>query len=263
LTLGAPPLETVVSPTDAVELSHIANDEMAALVHEYPDKFITAVVCLPLNDVNESVKEAERAVTRLGMKGVQIFSNINGETLDSPKFWPLYELMAHYDLPLWLHPWDQPRVPRTNPLNWPFETSTAMMRLVFSGIFLDYPSIKFIVHHCGAMIPFFEQRIKWLADAFVMDSKRVVDPMEDLHRFYVDTALYGGTPALMCGYAFFGSGHLLFGTDAPLGGTPSARGESLVYGHTQDTITAIEKMDIPASDKIKIFSENAIRLLKL
>jgi uncharacterized protein len=263
LTLSAPPVETLVSSEDAVKLSRIANDEMAAMVEKYPDKLIAAAACLPLNDIDASIKELERAVTQLGMKGAQIFSNINGETLDLPKFRPFYEKILQYDVALWIHPWDQPGVPRTNPLNWPYETSTAMLRLAFSGILKDYPGIKFIVHHCGAMIPFFEQRIKWLASAFIMEGKRVEDPLEYLHQFYVDTALYGGTPALMCSYAFFGADHMLFGTDAPLGGTRKKENGPQSFGHTLETIEAIGQMNITADEKNKIFAENAQRLLGL
>jgi aminocarboxymuconate-semialdehyde decarboxylase len=263
LTLGTPPLETMVSPKDAIELSRIANDEMAELVEKYPDKFVAAVGCLPLNDIDASVKEAERAITKLGFKGVQIFSNINGETLDLPKFRPLYKKMAQHDLPIWIHPWDEPGIPRNNPLHWPYQTSLAMVRLVFSGVLVDYPDIKFIAHHCGGMIPFFEKRITKLSSGFIMEGKRVEDPVDDLRKFYVDTALYGGTPALMCGYAFFGADHMLYGTDAPLGGTPITRGDTVMYGHALETAHAIEQMNIPAKEKDKIFERNARRLLKL
>ena len=263
LTLSAPPLETVVTPKEAIRLSRIANDEMAEMVEKYPDKLIAAAACLPLNDIDASVKELERAITQLGMKGAQIFSNINGEPLDSPKFRPLYEKIVQYDLVLWIHPWDQPGVPRTNPLNWPYETSTAMLRLAFSGLLKDYPNIKFITHHCGGMIPYFEQRIKWLSHAFEMEGKRIDDPLEYLHKFYADTALYGGTPALMCGYAFFGADHLLFGTDAPLGGRKRKENSPQSFGHTVETIEAIEQMDITAKEKEKIFSENTRRLLRI
>ena len=98
----------VVSPSDAIELAKIANDEMAELVTKYPDKFIAAVACLPLNDIDAAIKEADRAITQLRFRGVQIFSNINGEPLDAPKFRPLYERMAQHDLPIWIHPWNSP-----------------------------------------------------------------------------------------------------------------------------------------------------------
>ncbi|MCL5961398.1 MAG: amidohydrolase family protein [Chloroflexi bacterium] len=262
LTVAAPPLEEVVAPSDAVELAAMANDEMAELVAKYPDKFVAAVACLPLGDIDAAIKEADRAITQLNFRGVQVYTNNGGEPLDSPKFRPLYERMAKLGLPIWIHPWDSPImgtptrdypdavrnwVPRPcrAAFGWEFEMSVAMMRLVLAGVFEDYPNIKFITHHCGGMVPFFERRI------------HVGYEVEQFHKFYNDTAVYGNTAALMCGYAFFGADHLLFGTDAPLGTVRQG------YGNTLGTIRSIERMDVPEVDKDKIFEGNAMRLLRL
>lgn len=262
LTVAAPPLEEVVSPGDAVELAAMANDEMAELVARYPDKFVAAVACLPMSDIDAAVREADRAITQLNFRGVQVYTNNGGEPLDSPKFRPLYERMIQHDLPIWIHPWDSPImgsparslpeaarewVPRPcrAAFGWEFEMSVSMMRLVLAGVFEDYPSIKFITHHCGGMVPFFERRI------------HVGYQVEQFRKFYNDTAVYGNTAALMCGYAFFGADRLLFGTDAPLG--TGRQG----YGNTLGTIRSIERMDVAEADKEKIFEGNAMRLLKL
>jgi len=254
LTVTTPHLELLVTPADAIELAKIANDEMAELVDKHPDKFIAAVACLPLGDIDASMKEADRAITQLHLRGVQIFSNINEEPLDTPKFRPLYELMAKNDLPIWIHPWGTPKSPSTSlavnkiqGFEWPFETTNAMQCLVQMGIFEDFPNIKIITHHCGGMVPYFGLRAKMCGSR---------GRVEDFHKFYADTALYGNTGGLMCGYSYFGADHLLFGTDMPfaLGGG---------YGFTQETIWSVEQMGIPASDKDKIFEGNARKLLKL
>ena len=251
LSLSLPPVESLGSSKDAVELSQIANDEMAELVSRYPDKFISAVACLPLSDMDATLEEVDRAITQLKFKGVQIFTNIAGETLDLPKFRPLYEKMDNYDLPLWIHPYVHNK--QDEPVfGWPYETADAMLRLVLSGIFQDYPDIKFITHHCGSMVSFFEQRIRWLLP---LESKgRIGNPLEHFQRFYNDTAVYGSTPALKCAYDFFGAENLLFGTDMPLG--PS-------YGLTMQTICSIEEMDVSEKDKEKIFTKNAVNLLQM
>ncbi len=80
------------------------------------------------------------------------------------------------------------------------------------------------------------------------------NPEEHFRKFYNDTATYGSTSALMCGYEFFGPDHLLFGSDAPYG--PGS-------GLTLETILSIENMNISAGEKDKIFSQNAISLLKI
>ncbi|MGD0918147.1 MAG: amidohydrolase family protein [Thermodesulfobacteriota bacterium] len=252
LTVANVPLEMFVSPQDAVELARIANDELADLVIKYPDKFFGAVACLPMNDMDAALEEVDRAITKLRLKGVQIYSRIKGEPLDTPKFKPLYEKMSEYDLPIWIHPTTNEKLDNDIGIfSWPFETTSAMLRLVKSGIFAERPNIKFIIHHAGAMVPFFAERIKWVMSL-------VPQPYPNIHehfrKFYNDTAVYGNTSALMCAYDYFGADHLLFGTDAPLGPR---------WGMVEDTIASIERMTIPDADKEKILKKNAVDLFKL
>ena len=249
LTIANPPLDLYVSPEDSPELARIANDELAEIVARYPNRFPAAVACLPMNNMDAALKETDRAIKELRFSGVQIGTRIKRQPLDLPIFKPLYEKMAQYDLPIWIHPINNENLDRDNgTFSWPFETSVAMFHLVKCGIFHDYPNIKFITHHCGGMVPFFEQRIR---RALARD---ILNPEEDFRKFYNDTAVYGSTPALMCGYAFFGPERILFGTDAPLGGKG---------GHTYETQASIERMSIPEAAKEKIFLWNAIKLLKL
>jgi predicted TIM-barrel fold metal-dependent hydrolase len=252
LTVAHVPLEKFVSPKDAIELARIANDELADLVIKYPDKFFGAVACLPMNDMDAALEEVDRAITKLRLKGAQIYSRINGEPLDTPKFKPLYKKMAEYDLPIWIHPATNEKLDNDIGIfSWPFETTSAMLRLVKSGVFAEYPNIKFIVHHAGAMVPFFAERIKWVMSL-------VPQPYPNIHehfrKFFGDTAVYGNTSALMCAYDYFGADHLLFGTDAPLGPR---------WGMVEDTIASIERMTIPEADKEKILKKNAVELFKL
>ncbi len=166
---------------------------------------------------------------------------------------PLFEKMAGYDLPIWIHPTTDADLDTGGTLGWPFETATAMYRLVLAETFNHFPDIKFITHHGGSMIPFFGNRLKWL-----LYPPRVPptlkNPIEHFRKFYNDTALYGSTPALMCAYEFFGADRLLFGTDAPLGPR---------FGLTQETIESIQRMSIPEIEKEKILTQNAVNLLML
>jgi len=247
LTLASPPTEYVVGPEDAVQLSRMANDEMAELVAKYPDRFVGAVASLPMSDTDAALMETDRAIKELGFKGIQISSSVNGRPLDSPVFLELYRKMEEYDLPIWVHPVRDVNVPDYPGeeksmyglffmFGWPYETTLAVARLAFSGTLEKCPNLKLITHHCGAMIPFFAGRSHM--------------SLERLPHLYGDTAIGGHVPALMCGYAFFGSENMLFATDFP-------------YGDTKQAIQAINSMDIRQSDKQKIFHENATRLLRL
>ena len=104
---------------------------------------------------------------------------------------------------------------------WVYETSSAMVRLVLSGVLEKYANLKFITHHGGAIIPFLNRRVASFIDFSATRLKnRILDnisgpPIDYFKKFYADTAIYGNTAGLMCSYDFFGPDHLLFGTDMP------------------------------------------------
>lgn len=284
LVPGGPPLESVVDSEVAGEMVKLYNDEMAELVLKYPERFVAAVAALPLSDIEVTLRELERAIDDLRFRGIflqtPVYSQLEDKSqsmvtksLDSPEFIPIYEKMAKYNLPIWIHPWRLPGIPDytsesrskyhiSQIFGWPYETTVAMTRLVFSGIFDTYPNLKFIIHHSGAMIPFFEQRI---SVGYNLNETRfkgkhlkglAKTPLEYFRMFYADTAVSGSTPGLMCAYAFFGSGHVLFGTDMPYD-------SQIGYGSIKTTIESIDNMDIPSKAKEAIFVGNAKELLHL
>ena len=278
LNINMPPLDDVASPEVAAELAQLANDEMAELVMKYPDKFVGAVAWLPMNNMDAALREVDRTITELRFRGVQITANIMDKPIDSPEFAPLFEKMNYYNLPILIHPRSMESGPRACtpfvvtggevefwsqcPFNWPFETTLAMGRIVFSGMLDKYPNLKIITHHCGGFVPYHAYRISYATETFEMlggpklsryFTKR---PIEYYKMIYGDTACYGNTSALMCGYAFFGADHMLFGTDMPW---DSQEGEKFV----RETIRSVEEMDIPEDDRRKIFEDNATRLFRL
>ncbi len=275
LDISIPPVEDVASPKVAAELARLANDEMAELVNKYPDRFLSAVACLPMNNMDAVLREVDRAITELGFKGVQITSNIMDKPISSPEFEPLFEKMNHYNLPILMHPRTMQSGPRAlsydrtagigvvqsltqSPFNWPYETTVAMGQIVFSGMLDKYPNLKIITHHLGGLMPYQANRIARsqmnLSDVASIGLTKNV--LEYYKMLYGDTAMYGNTPALMCGYAFFGVDHVLFGTDMPFG---TRGGDTFV----RDTIQSVEEMTISEDDRRKIFEGNARKLFRI
>src|SRR5262249_15476126 len=105
LSLPTPPLEVMANPKQALELARIANDGMAELISRYPQRFPTFVASLPFNDPDAAVAEARRAIDQLGARGIQMFTNVLGKPIVEAEFLPLFETMAAYDLPIWIHPY--------------------------------------------------------------------------------------------------------------------------------------------------------------
>lgn len=273
LTLSAPAIEEFADKKKAVDFAKMANDQMAELVLKHADRFAAAVACLPMNNVEEALKEIDRAINDLHFRGIQISSSINDKPLDSAEFMLIYEKMAIYNLPIWIHPMrtvDRPDYPSEkrskymifHVFGWPYETAAAVTRLIFSGVLVKYPNLRFITHHAGGMIPFLEQRIIGAYDhaemlRYANYKKHLTDsPIEYFKKIYYDTAIYGCTSGLMCTHSFCGAGQMLFSTDFPY---DSQYGER----YTRQTIEAIHGMEISEAEKKMIFETNARKILRL
>ena len=277
LTLASPPIEVLGGPDVTAELARLANDGMAEIVSRHPDRFPGFVASLPMNNPEAALAEIDRAVGQLGATGVQIFSNVNGRPLDEPEFLPIFARMAALGLPIWLHPArpatfaDYRSEGRSKydlwwAFGWPYETTAAMGRIVFAGLFDRWPGLTIITHHMGAMLPYFEGRAGGGLDQLGSRTDDPDDatargrlqkrPLEYFRMFYGDTALFGAWPAMECGLAFFGADRVLFGTDMPF---DPEKGP----GFIRDTIAAMERMRATAEEKTKIYEGNARRLLRL
>ena len=272
ISLPNPAIEDVAPPDVGLRLARIANDDMAELCRKYPDRFPAFAAALCLTDVDGSVAEARRAVKELGAKGVLIYTNVAGRPLDEPEFEPIFACMAELEAPIWLHPVGTASLPDYPSekksrfemwwcFHWPYETSVAMLRMVFSGLFDRHPNLRIITHHLGGMIPYYDGRVgnglKVLgARTTDEDYSRILPSlkrphMDYLHDFFADTAMFGGgAHAIRCGLEFFGADKVIFATDAPLG--PIA-----------PTIKSVEALALPEAEQRKIFVGNAEKLLNM
>ncbi len=276
ISLASPPIESFAAPADSPDLARMANDGMAELVARHPDRFPAFVAALPMNHPDAAAKELDRALTELGSLGVQLYSNAAGKPLDAPEFAPLFDQLARRDRAIWLHPARSGNFPdyltedRSKyeiwwTFGWPYETSVAMARLVFSGLFDRHSSLKIIAHHLGAMIPYFEGRVGYGWDqlglrtsdedygALLKSMKK--RPLDYFKMFYADTAVFGARAATECGLSFFGIDRVLFASDTPFEPTPGL--------YIRETIRIIESLDLSSEDKDRIYANNARALLNL
>ena len=277
LTLSGPPIEAIASPADAPSLARLANDEMKKICDTRPDKFPAWSASMPMNNVQGALEEMDRAIKQ-GAKGIQIFTNVNRRPLDDPEFFPIFErAVNHHKVPIWMHPARAANVADYagetkskyeiwQVLGWPYETSVAMARMVFSGMLDKLPEMKIITHHLGAMVPYFEGRVGPLWDQL---GTRTSDedytellksmkkrPVEYFRMFYGDTAIGGSQAAIECGLKFFGPDKVLFASDCPFdpeGGPMFIR----------ETIKVLDAMGLSDEDRAKIYYKNGLRLMKM
>lgn len=267
LTLAVPPLEELGGPAAARDLARAANDELAELVSKYPDRLAGFAAALPMNDPDAAAGELDRAIGELGALGAQLYTNVSGAPLDDQRFGPVFETVTRLGGALWIHPtrsavWsDYPAESRSKygiwwSLGWPYETSACMARLVYSGCFDRHPGLRVIAHHAGAMVPHFSGRLAAPLedpDRAAIMSGLHAEPMSYFRSFFADTAMFGAAHAVRCAVDFFGTDHVLFGTDMPLGG-PTV---------IADTIADIEALALPEADTAAIFAGNARRVLRI
>lgn len=205
--------EDYLDPATAARLCHQANQELAATVAQYDDYFAAGVGMLPMNNIAAALQELDDIKAADQLVGVQMFTRHLGKSIADPVFRPVLARAAQLGLPILLHPVFDSRKPDNNIVfSWEYELSQAMYQLVLAGIFEDYPQLKVIAHHAGAMVPFFAGRINHILTA---------QQAADFKRFYVDTAILGNPAALRLTLDYYGVDHVLFGTDAPFGILPA------------------------------------------
>jgi aminocarboxymuconate-semialdehyde decarboxylase len=266
ITLARPPIWQGLDPADALELVQLANDEVARIGNEH-DRLIP-VGTLPFV-TNTYLAEYDRCVEDLDMAGVQIFSNVDGQPIDGPEFRELYARSAEKGTPVWLHPqlhewheWDSEYMLHKI-LGWPFDTTLAMARLVFSGITDEYPDLTVIPHHMGAMVPHFTSRIGLFhrmltqhRDVYPYRTPKFEgDVVAEFRQFYADTCRGGDASILEDGVDFFGDDRLVFATDYPFG---PDRGR----GFMSEEVQGVQNMDVSEAVRDQIFGENFRTLIE-
>jgi aminocarboxymuconate-semialdehyde decarboxylase len=247
----------VEPPGLAVEMARQINDAYARIVRASRGRF-AALATLPLNDPAASVDELERAVRQLRLPGAMVFSNVNHVALDDERYEPLWKRADELGAVIYIHPTDPAGVEAMMeywlmPLvGFLMDTTLAAAKLVFSGVVDRYPRIRWVLTHMGGAIPYLAERLDRGYRAFGECRQHISrPPSEYLRTFYLDTVNFSPA-ALRLALDFAGPDRILAGSDYPhqIGSIPLM-------------IETIEKLDVSAELKEKIFSGNAARLLRL
>ncbi len=235
------------------------------IIKRHPTRYggFATVAC---QDPPKAAKELERSIKDLGMVGLKINSHIQGEYLDDPKFWPVFEMAEKLRVPIYLHP----RSPAPDMLKpylkypvlatpvWGFAAETGLhaMRLICSGLFDKYPGLQIIVGHLGEGLAFW----LWRMDDHRWDRGGMHDPLAPKvakklsqyvkENFYVTTSGNFFLPAFLCAYMALGADRIMFAVDYPM--------ES-----AKEAVKMVESAPICDLDREKVFHLNAEKLMRL
>jgi predicted TIM-barrel fold metal-dependent hydrolase len=258
--------------TLAAQAARVMNDELATVVAAAPKRF-RGVAVVPALDPDAMVAELRRAIGQLGFVGAYVPVGPSVKRVDHPDYEALYRTLVELDVPLWLHPSRPPTIPdyidekasryqEWQTIGWPHDTASAMYRIVFSGVFDRYPTLRIVTHHHGAFIPLMAPRLDAGWSLFeqvgpALPTKISRPYIDHFRKFYCDTAASGFAPkALELAVDFFGPERVLFGTDAPF---DIQDGQIFIA----ETLRSIDAMAVSKEMRRAILSKNATRILKL
>ncbi len=258
LSVAPPQYYYWADPALGRKLTRMQNEHLAGLVAGHPDRFV-GLATVPLQDVDAAVAELDHGVTQLGLRGVEICTNVNGLDLDDRRFRPFFAAVADLDVLVLLHPHGFTQAERlmdyylTNVIGNPLESTIALTRMIHGGLFEELPALKLCAVHGGGYLPFYASRMDHAWGQRPEGRHHIPDrpPSAYLRRIYVDCLVYDQAHL---GFLIqqMGAGQVVVGTDYPYD-----MGDG-------DPVGLIEKMPaLPAEDQQAILGGTAARLLGL
>ena len=242
----------------AVELCRILNDAFAEAHAKHPQRFM-AFARLPMINVDDCVRELERCYKDLHMHGIMMPTNVAGKYIDEPEFMPFWDALVAGDKPLFLHPANAPcqsnweKYSLHQKILWPTDSTLAIARIVYAGIFDRYPKLKMIGSHLGGMILLYLDRLNWREGNPACRQ----EPEIYFKKIFYDTAGPIRAEFIKLVYDTVGAKQILFGADYPHG---RAGQDDQFYPMTLD---AMARLNVPQADKDKIYYLNAKKLFNI
>ncbi len=239
----------------ALKVARICNEGIAEFVSHAPDRFV-GIGSVPLQDVPRAIRELERAVNSLGLRGAWISSNIQCRELGEPKFRRFWAKAQDLDVPVFIHPLGFTHPERLqkwalwSTIGQPLEEVLAMSSLIYEGVMDRYPTLKIGVCHGGGYMPYYIGRHdETFAQRREIRDKLKMRPSAYLDRFYYDTVIFDPDMlSLLVKKA--GTGKVMMGTDMP-------------YTAPEPVAFIRNAHGLAAADKENLLWRNAAKLLRI
>jgi predicted TIM-barrel fold metal-dependent hydrolase len=244
----------------------LINDEYAAVQEKFPGKFV-GLAHVPVHEGKAALRELDRAIGDLGLRGVTVMSQIKGAPLDSRAFWDLFAKAVELDIPIFVHPalvpqgytrateYDLLRIIARE-----FDLALAATRLIAGGVLAAFPTLKVIVAHFGGGVAAIKERLRAKAYRFGTKLPRSFDEYFDL--LYFDMAGFeGGRAAMQSALTGIKPERLVFATDYPQDFTGQLTDTGKGVGDIRAYIKDIRDLDLAPSAKEAMLGGTAARLL--
>ncbi len=239
------------------------NDELAEVIKKYPGRFIGLAAVAPQNPEKASL-EIERAVNRLGLQGVCLYSHVRNEYLDHQKYWPIFATAEKLEAPVYIHPgmpsklmlgaYEDYGYSLAGPiLGFAADVALHTMRLIYSGLFDKYPKLQIILGHLGEGLPYWLPRLDFaFLKPWVGKRPNIQRKPSDYLKanFTITTSGIFFQPSLLCACLALGADRIAFAVDYP-------------YESTEEALHFMQESPICDADKDKIYHLNAEKLFKI
>lgn len=264
LLLTAPGPQVFDAATGSA-LAISTNDQLAETIGRHPTRFDGLAAVAP-QDPTAAAREVERAVGRLGLKGVVINSHIQGEYLDDSKFWDILAACEALDVPLYIHPntpspqMVQPFMPRELTgavFGFACETALHALRMMVAGVFDRFPKLKLVLGHCGEGLPYWLYRLDYMHEGIVRSNrsegakplKRSLSEVIRQNVWCTNSGMAWAPPIMYC-HQVMGPDRILYAMDYP-------------YQVEAQEVRAMDALPMSDEHKRMFFQTNAESLFKL
>lgn len=236
-------------------VARMVNDAYAELMIRHPERF-KGFASMPMDHPDAAVEELHRAIDELKMNGVILLSNIRGKPFTAPEYRPFFEEANRMKLCIFIHPM-LPAHPEPygeyvlGPLvGFPADTTLAVARLCYAGVFRELPEIKWLVGHAGGAIPWLMERLDNGYRDFAECRENIDElPSTYLKKLYYDTVTFSPYTLNML-RDLVGTHHMAMGSDYPH-----------LLGSIERSVSSIEALHIPEDEKEAVFSKTALSIL--
>lgn len=236
-------------------VARMINDSYAELIATHPKRF-KGFASIPMDAPDGALAELHRAIDELKLNGVILLSNIAGKPLTSPEYRPFFEEANRMKLCIFLHPMlpansEAFREYVLGPIvGFPFDTSLAVARMCYDGMFADFPDIRWIIGHLGGAVPYLMERMDNGFRDFAECRVKIDQlPSTYLKRLYYDTVSFSPHTLTMV-RNIVGADHMVMGSDYPH-----------LLGSIDRAVSSIEALEIREDEKQQIFSGTALKIL--
>jgi aminocarboxymuconate-semialdehyde decarboxylase len=236
-------------------VARMVNDAYAELISRHPKRF-KGFASIPMDAPDAALAELYRAIDELKLNGVILLSNIGGKALTSPEYRPFFEEANRIKLCVFLHPMlpvnSEPfREYVLGPIvGFPFDTTLAVARMCYDGMFEEFPNIRWIIGHLGGAVPYLMERMDNGFRDFA-ECRQKIDKLPSLYlkQLYYDTVSFSPHTLKMV-LDMVGADHMVMGSDYPH-----------LLGSIDRSVTSIESLEISDPEKEQIFSRSALSIL--